>query len=110
MSLIPTPFSIPPLGHIEARETERHNVTLPAQIRTATGEKIPAEMTDVSEAGCQIRYASGLAEDSHLVLAIPGFTSFGATVVWAEDDVMGLRFDKRLHPAILERLLALSFS
>lgn len=92
----------------EVRASARQEVHLSATVLSGTGEQITVEMTDISDSGCQVRKSAALEEGSVLRLTIPSFTSFAATVVWAEDDVMGLRFEKRLHPMILDQILSLS--
>lgn len=96
-------IAMPPIT--EMRAGQRWAVRLPAMLRSGAGVHLSVEMSDISESGCQIRACAELEEGSRITLAIPSFTSFEAEVMWAEDDAMGLRFIKRLHPMILGRLL-----
>jgi hypothetical protein len=95
-------------GTFDMRVAARRPVRLAASIRSGGGDMIEVEMSDISESGCQIRKTSLLEEGTELLLTIPSFTSFAAVIVWAEEMSMGVRFDKRLHPMILERVLSLS--
>lgn len=94
-------FSAPQPGYFQAREAVRQPVCLLASVRSNSGRKFAVEMADISEAGCQLKRHAAVEDGDAILITIPGFTSFSGVVVWVEDDAMGVRFDKRLHPAIL---------
>ena len=53
-------------------------------------------------------YATGLAElrcGDRITLCLPSLKPKDAVVVWLEDEVLGLEFDRPLHPDIYEGLV-----
>ncbi len=46
----------------------------------------------------------GFPEGSHCTLKLDSFEAIGATVVWMRNRVAGCRFDRQLHPAIVDAI------
>lgn len=56
-----------------------------------------ARVTDLSEGGARIETDRPLPEGAKFRLDVDGFSAW-ATVVWAEEDRMGIRFELPLEP------------
>ena len=63
------------------------------------------EVIDVSEGGCKIKGRHGFAEAGEaVVLKIDGVRTPLGKIVWVEDEYAGLKFEGKMHPAIVDFL------
>ncbi len=81
----------------EHRRYFRHEIDLPVELRSYTGQCFPAKMLNVSEGGFAIHISAPLAEGTlsvqfDLPSIVPEACKGRAVVVWASDTVAGLRF------------------
>ena len=90
---------------IEQREDVRAPLEAAISVRERGGHKLPATLLDLSCGGCRIKGAfltRGTDED--VWVRIPGLESLPTRVRWAADGTSGLQFDRKLHPAVFQRL------
>ena len=87
-------------------EDQRRTLRIPvsASLRGVSVDRSSATITDISPHGCQVKVMAYLEVDSYVVLTVPSFAPFGATVVWSDADAVGLQFAEPLHPAIVDHI------
>ena len=61
---------------------------------------------DVSASGCKIEMVEFVEVDDHVIVRLPGLEPVGARVTWSDARWAGLDFDRPMHPAVFEQLLA----
>ena len=63
------------------------------------------EVIDVSEGGCKIKGRHGFAEaGENVILKIDGVRTPLGKIVWVEDEYAGLKFEGKMHPAVVDFL------
>ncbi|WP_445192083.1 PilZ domain-containing protein [Sphingomonas sp. Tas61C01] len=96
-----------PQPDTDRRSAQRHAVKLVGHAVVAASPSVAVMLTDVSESGCQIAQSDWLGDASTVILTLDGFAAFECTVTWTSTTATGLRFDERLHPAVLRQIVAL---
>jgi hypothetical protein len=87
------------------RRHRRRRVKVAASCRTGNGRAREAELTDLSEAGCQLRIASGSVSPDQRVLVRPGALEGVTGIVrWSEGEAAGVAFDGEVHPAVVDHM------
>ncbi|WP_338465765.1 PilZ domain-containing protein [Novosphingobium sp. ZN18A2] len=87
------------------RQSERKPFGAEAVIRNNRYNRIGGRLIDISEHGCKIDLFSGSAEPGNFVtIKLDGMESWAGEVRWAEDSIVGVQFQRPLHPAIVEHL------
>lgn len=81
---------------IGRRGASRLKISLPAKLETISGGH-PAEIRDLSETGAKIRLGIAPRVAADVVLKLWSIEAF-SQVVWAADDLVGLKFDEPLSP------------
>lgn len=89
---------------MERRSKPRWALHVPVRIRFLNGAIPHAALIDLSVDGCRIQ-TTGAHPGDHLIVKIHNFAPFSATVVWAQDQFAGLKFDAPLHDAILDHMV-----
>jgi hypothetical protein len=84
----------------------REELLVPATLRQPTKQRFSISVIDMSARGCGLESRQALVPDSTVWLRLPGLESWFATVAWAEGGRAGLDFDRPLHPAVFEKLIA----
>jgi len=75
------------------------------KIRSKGAEMTGIEVLDLSLAGCMVRWRGWRVQDQQRVLiSFPALTNLPATILWSEDDRLGLEFERPLHEAVYEHL------
>jgi hypothetical protein len=92
----------------EQRRVARRRVHVAAQLRASSVGRIAVTITDISALGCQVRARQHFGPGTYLLVQVPSFEPFGATVVWAEDGLIGFEFVNPLHPAVVEHIIDMS--
>ena len=84
---------------------DRHTTVLRARVRRSSGTNNDVNVLDISLAGCLIeRQALSLAVDERVLLRLADLSFMPATVVWVEEDEVGVIFETELYEPVLERL------
>ncbi len=87
------------------RAAERSVVAIPASVRLPAGDRIPAQIEDLSASGFRA-CVQGTVHPGMLVrVALPIGRSPTARVVWVDADQIGCAFLAWLEPADLSNLL-----
>ena len=90
-----------------AREHDRKPVTMGGKLRTPHGRQDVA-LSDLSTNGCRINAVyMTLTVNQHVVLRPEGLEGLNAVVSWTSGPSAGLKFDKPLHPSVLDYLVGL---
>lgn len=90
---------------VDQRRAPRHYVAITRATVRALGEA-PADavLRDVSAFGCRLAAAPGHQAGDRVRLRLGGGMSVPATVIWADDDVIGCRFDDPIDNMVLRGL------
>lgn len=92
---------------IEQRDDFRAPLEVAISVRERGGHKLPATLLDLSCGGCRIKGAFlARSSDDDVWVRIPGLESLPTRMRWAEEGTSGLMFDRKLHPAVFQRMVA----
>ncbi len=84
-----------------------HRGELTVRIRKGPLETPGVRVLDLSLAGCMIEWHGWkLQEAQRLLVSFPTLSNVGSTVLWIEDNRVGLLFDDLLHMAVYEHMIA----
>lgn len=93
---------------MEGTESTRTSVRKPLDLLVQgrmRSRSVYVEVIDVSEGGCKIKGRHGFAEaGENVVLKIDGVRTPLGKIVWVEDEYAGLKFEGKMHPAIVDFL------
>jgi hypothetical protein len=92
----------------DQRTAERHPTKVGAAARPRGAVPQPVVVTDISCSGCQIELQAFASVGTQVWLRLPDLESWFAQVVWSQHGRAGLKFEKRLHSAVLNRLIRTS--
>jgi hypothetical protein len=88
------------------RSSERHDVSVIGQLRTAKGANT-VTIHDLSKDGCQIYDELGLhSEGDRVTIRIGSIGPIGATVMWSGKKRLGVRFEHALHAYVVDQFRA----
>lgn len=89
----------------ERRVALRYRVSIKrASVRGHGKQTQAAVLHDVSSYGCRITTEDRMAVGERLWVRLEGCAPIGATVVWAEDSLIGARFDTALDREVMRSL------
>ncbi|ANY20057.1 PilZ domain protein [Tsuneonella dongtanensis] len=92
----------------ERRCEGRFSLEVTAAVRKRGASQVPATLHELSTAGCRIGGMHLIPDpDADVFVRIPGLESLTARVCWTEEGRSGLIFERRLHPAVFQRLISL---
>ncbi|MGL4314750.1 MAG: PilZ domain-containing protein [Sphingomonas sp.] len=78
---------------VEQRRSDRHPVFIQrATVRRGRTKPVEARLQDVSIFGCKLACADAAMPDERVWLSIQGGMPIEATVVWADNGLIGCRF------------------
>jgi PilZ domain len=89
-----------------AREYNRGDVAIMADIREMGGGKHKVNIVDLSRSGYRIHSLTYIKVDKIVFLTIPGFTPLEGHVAWHSGDYYGCQFTSQLHIAIYDHILS----
>ena len=76
-----------------------------AKVRSKGAEMNGIAVLDLSLAGCMLQWRGWrMQEEQRVLISVPALANLPATVLWSEDDRLGLVFDRPLHEAVYEHL------
>jgi PilZ domain len=68
---------------------------------------IYADLLDISEGGCKLKASAGFANvGDRVTIRMNGINAPLGKVVWANDRLVGVAFESRMHIAMLDHLCA----
>jgi hypothetical protein len=95
-------------GETEQRQEARFALEVPASVRRRGAGQLPATLCDLSCGGCSVGGAYLPPDPANDVFVrIPGLESLATRVCWTTEGKSGLVFERRLHPAVFQRLISL---
>jgi hypothetical protein len=87
------------------RRDARHAAQYPGEVASGS-EAVVATVTDLSRSGCRVVIAEALQPDSVIWLKVGGHGPVMARVVWYDGTAAGCEFAGKLHPDVVDSLLA----
>lgn len=88
-----------------AREYDRGDVQIYADIREQGGGKHKVNIIDLSRSGFRIHSLTYIKVDRIVFLTIPGYAALEARIAWHSGDLYGCEFVSQLHVAIYDHML-----
>lgn len=90
----------------QPRAAERLN--LPAQIsmRRPGRPSFTVRACDISTHGCRCEFVDRPEEGEQVLIKLEGLEALPATACWVEPPLTGLKFERPIHPAVFDMLLA----
>lgn len=95
-------FDSPP----EGRQAERLPVDLDAGLRQAGATSVSAHIIDLSTDGFRATTHLVLETGHDVWLRLPGLEASHARVMWRDGCYVGCAFERPLHPAVIEMIVA----
>lgn len=92
----------------ENRRALRKPVRLKARLRERGTSKFLIDVVDLSTTGFRCETSFTLYEGHVVWLTLPGLAGLEATVQWRNRYVYGFAFNRPLHPAVFDHIVALS--
>lgn len=92
----------------ENRRALRKPVTLRARLRERGTTKFLIDVVDLSTTGFRCETSFTLYEGHSVWLTLPGLSGLEATVAWRRGHLYGFAFNRPLHPAVFDHVVALS--
>lgn len=89
-----------PRGH------ERFPLTAEVSMRRLGKANYRLGVFDMSRDGCKVEFVERLRTGEHVLIKFEGLEIMDAEVCWIEGFRGGLRFEKRIHPAVFDMLIA----
>lgn len=84
----------------------RHALKCRAELRMGYERDPKATIYNLSTGGCLIRHGFDLlAVEDRVNVTLPDFESFSGLVRWKKGNRAGIRFDRTLHPAVVELII-----
>jgi len=100
-------LSIAPVRPTErkGRSSERVAIELGAGLRQRGASGVSIQVMDLSVDGFRAQTHLDLEEGSDVWLRLPGLESSHAVVMWRKGPQIGCKFERPLHPAVLEMIV-----
>jgi hypothetical protein len=88
----------------DIRRDPRYNVTVQASVRNEAAARSPVKVTNNSARGCRFSSMRRLETGSSVVLTVGKAAALDAKVRWRLGGAHGVRFERPLHPLVLEHI------
>jgi hypothetical protein len=88
------------------RSHVRLAITADAILRREGGNNYRVRIFDISETGCKVEIVERPSVAEGVWVKFEGLENIHATVSWIAHPVAGLKFDRPIHPAVFEQLIA----
>jgi len=89
----------------KGRVSERVPIEVPAGLRQRGAAGVSVQVMDLSVHGFRVATHLQLEEGSDVWLRLPGLEPCHAVVAWSKGNYVGCRFERPLHPAVLEMIV-----
>lgn len=90
-------------GFTEQRRTKRSDVGIDCTVRERSRSAVPAAINNFSASGIGIKSKGSPLPGSHIWVKLDGLDSVTGRVVWTNDNIAGVEFERPLHPAVALR-------
>lgn len=92
----------------DSRRAERRTATVPVRVRRPGETWFRSKVADLSVTGFRLQSFMKLSGGDSLWVMLPGFEGRRALVLWTSGHEAGCRFERALHPAILDHIARIS--
>jgi hypothetical protein len=92
----------------DMRRALRKAVRLTGQLRDRGSTKFSIDVIDLSTTGFRAETTARLHEGALVWLTLPGMAGLEAKVAWIDHLQCGCSFTQPLHPAVFDRIVAIS--
>jgi len=89
----------------KGRVSKRVPIEVSAGLRQRGAAGVSVQVMDLSTHGFRVMTHLELAEGSDVWLRLPGLEACHATVAWTKGNYVGCRFERPLHPAVLDMIV-----
>ena len=89
----------------KGRVSERVPIEVAAGLRQRGASGVSVQVMDLSTHGFRAQTHLELSEGSDVWLRLPGLEPCHAVVAWTKGNYIGCRFERPLHPAVLEMIV-----
>ena len=93
------------LGEKSSRLAARRYVGVPVKIRRPGENWFKSRVADLSTTGFRLQSFIKLTPGDSLWIMLPGFEGRRVDVLWTRGHEAGCRFERPLHPAILDHIV-----
>jgi PilZ domain len=90
----------------DSRRSARCDVRLTATLREAGATRYPVDLLDLSVTGFRFETSALIHNGTRVWLTIPGMEGLEAIIAWHGGANYGATFDRALHPAVLDHIVA----
>jgi hypothetical protein len=90
----------------DRRRSARRRIDTAAELRSRLQPYFPVSITDLSRTGFRMASWAVLDEARHTLVKLPSLAGTPVQLVWARDNEFGFRFERPLHPAVFDLLVA----
>jgi hypothetical protein len=88
------------------RRSERLSLAAEVRLRRIGKATFRVNVNDVSPEGCRVQLVERPAEGEHVLVKFAGLEVLESRVCWVDGFTAGLKFDKPIHPAVFDLLVA----
>lgn len=99
LSVAPAP------GDTKGRAADRINVELGAALRQRGAAGVSVKVMDLSVQGFRVATHLELCKGADVWLRLPGLEPCHAIVMWTKGPMIGCKFSRPLHPAVLDLIV-----
>ena len=92
----------------DGRRVKRTKVQLQSHLRRREGRTATVVVLDLSTLGFRAETIGVFGTGTQLWLKLPGLEALLATVAWTDGIQIGCEFAQPLHPAVVERIVAMA--
>lgn len=89
----------------DVRQSERKPIHVGAGLRQRGASGVTVQILDLSTTGFRATTHLELMAGTDIWLKMPGLESLHGQVVWMEGHLLGARFMRPLHPAVLDNIV-----
>jgi hypothetical protein len=90
----------------DGRRAARCDVRLTATLRESGATRYPIDLLDLSVTGFRFETSALVHNGTRVWLTIPGMEGLEAVIAWHGGANYGATFDRALHPAVLDHIVA----
>lgn len=90
----------------DQRNAPRSEVAIPAQLRVPGAARFDIMLLDLSTTGFRCETFYGLTITERVFVTIPTFSPFEAVVAWRDVFTYGCTFNRPLHAAVMDMIVA----
>lgn len=88
------------------REAERLNLIAEISLRRPGRASFQVRVCDISTHGCRCEFVDRPGDGEQVLVKFDGLEALPATARWVDPPLTGLKFDRPIHPAVFDLLLA----